>query len=171
MAVQWVDEKIVLELVSMKRKSEEEGDALEESTFVLWEADTGRILRKVPASRARAFEVSPDGFWIAEGGEDGRLRIRSVDTLEVHQDYKVHDAAVSQVAWHPTKPVVITGSRDGTLRAWSVRDGTMLQSLRNHRNGDTKFHFEVSTKGDLVGIGFAFGPSLILPLDFSQMRE
>jgi hypothetical protein len=163
----WVDEKTVLELVSMKRKTEENPDELDENAYVLSEVDTGRILLQLSEPRARIFGVSPDGQWIAEGRDDGRLCIRSARTLEVHRDFKTHDNTILRVAWHPTKPVVVTSSKDYSVRAWDVRDGTLLQS---YRGSDILGEVEVSSRGDSIGISYLRSTDIV-PLDLSRLRE
>jgi len=157
----------VLELVSMKRKSEENPDELDEIAYVLSEVDTGRILLQLPEPRARTFGVSPNGQWIAEGREDGRLRIRSARTLKVHRDFKTHDNTVLRVAWHPAKPVVVTSSKNFSVRAWDVRDGTLLQ---NDRGRDILVEVEVSFRGDLIGISYLRSTDIV-PLDLSRLRD
>ena len=113
------------------------------------------------------FGVSPDGQWIAEGREDGRLRIRSARTLEVQRDFKTHDSTILRVAWHPTKPVVVTTSKDYSVRVWDVRDGRMLQ---NYRGRDLLGEVEFSSRGDLIGISYLRSTDIV-PLDLSQWRE
>ncbi|MEI6872535.1 MAG: hypothetical protein WCL08_09660, partial [Verrucomicrobiota bacterium] len=163
--MQWLDEKRVLELASVTRKTED-GSASAEIAYVLWEAQTGKILLKLPESRASTFGVSPDGLWIAEGGSDGRLRIRSAQTLDVQADYKVHNTSVWQVVWHPSKPVVITSSKDYSVKVWDVRDGSLLQS---HRCWLYPSNIDVGPGGDLIYVGnFS---SQILRLDLSRLRD
>ena len=165
--VQWLDEKRVLELVSVKRKTEDDDDEFSENAYVLWEADTGKILLKTLEPRARTFGASPDGLWIAEGGADGRLRIRSAQTLEVQKDYKVHDSWVRRAVWHPSKPVIVTCSSDFYVRAWDVRDGEMVQ---NYRCWDIPRHIDVSMDGKQLCIGI-MGISQILSLDLAKVRD
>jgi len=164
--MQWLDEKRVLELASVTRKTED-GSASAEIAYVLWEAQTGKILLKLPESRASTFGVSPDGLWIAEGGSDGRLRIRSAQTLDVQADYKVHNTSVWQVVWHPSKPVVITSSKDYSVKVWDVRDGSMLQ---NYRCWLYPYNIDVGPAGDLICVGNNFS-SQILRLDLSRLRD
>ena len=163
----WLDEKHVLEISWIKRKDESDSGEFNETVYVLWEVDTGKVLLKVSEPRARTFGVSPDGFWIAEGGEDGQLRIRSAKTLEIQKEYKVHDSVVSRAEWHPTKPVIVTCSQDLWVRAWDARDGAMVQSFRC---AHFPTNIAINERGDLLGVGNYFS-SLILALDLSHVRE
>ncbi len=164
--VQWLDETRVLELTLVTRKTEDGGE-LTEFTYVLWEAQTGKILLKLAEPRARTFGVSPDGLWLAEGGSDGRLRIRSTQTLDVQADYKVHDTSVLQVVWHPSKPVVITCSKDYRVKVWDVRDGAMLQ---NYRCWFIPYYIDVGPGGDLICV-VNNSSAQILRLDLSRLRD
>jgi serine/threonine protein kinase/WD40 repeat protein len=163
--VQWLDEERVLELLWVK-KDDEIGE-LYETAYELWEAATGEILLQLPEPRARTFGVSPDGLWIAEGGSDGLLRIRSAQTLETRKEYKVHDSSVLRAVWHPTKPVVLTCSRDFWVKAWDARDGSLV---RGYRCLDYPTNIDVSMKGDRLGVG-SYNKSLILTLELSHLRD
>ncbi len=170
-AARWLDEARVLELQALRARNEEAPDELLGNTYFMWEADTGKLLLKLQEPRAVTFEVSPDGLWIAEGGVDGRLRIRSAQTLEVHKDYKVHDSRVSLVSWHPSKPVVFTcSSGEHPVRAWDIRDGSMVQNYRCWRFST---NIELSMQGNLLGIGQTGNIPTILatPLDLSHVRD
>lgn len=166
-ATGWVDEKQMLEIAWIKRKDEDDASEFNEAVYLLWEVETGRVLLKLPEPRARTFGVSPDGLRIAEGGEDGRLRIRSAKTLEIQKEYKVHDSAVLRAEWHPTKPVIITCSNDYWVKVWDSRDGSLLQSFRCE-NYPT--NIAINGRGDLLGVG-NFVSSQIFALDLSKMRE
>jgi WD40 repeat protein len=98
---------------------------------------------------------------------DGRLRIRSAQTLEVHKDYKVHDSWVRRAVWHPTKPVIVTCSFDFYVRAWDVRSGEMIQS---YRCWDFPRNIDVSMDGKKLCIGI-MGVSQILSLDLGNVRD
>ncbi len=167
-SARWLDEGRMLEIQALRAKDEDAPEELLGNTYVMSEVDTGKILLKLHEPRALVFEVSPDGLWIAEGGIDGRLRIRSARTLEVHKDYKVHDSAVPKVAWHPSKPVVFTCStREHLVRAWDIRDGSMVQNFRC-----TQFpaDLDVSAQGKMLGVAH-WGRPLLLPLDLSHLRD
>jgi serine/threonine protein kinase/WD40 repeat protein len=167
-AARWLDENRVLELQAMRKNEEDAPDDLHGNTYVLWEADTGKILSKFQEPRALTFELSPDRRWIAEGDTDGRLRIRSTQTLEVHKNYKVHDMALSNVSWHPAKPVIFTCShRETIVKAWDTRDGSMVQSFRCWKFPG---NISVNPKGNLLGI-VSWGGPLFVPVDLSHVRD
>ena len=167
-AARWLDENRVLELQAVRKNKDDAPDELRGNRYLLWEVDTGRILSTLEAPLALTFEVSPDGSWLAEGGADGRLRIRSVQTLEVSKDYKTHDLSVNRVVWHPEKPVIFTCSHgENIVKGWDHRDGSMVQSFHSWQ---LPSHIGVNPEGTLLGI-VSYGSPLIFPLDLSHMRK
>ncbi len=167
-SARWLDESRVLELQALRRKDEEAPDELYGNGYVMWEAETGKTLLRLQEPRALTFESSPDGRWIAEGGIDGRLRIRSAQTLAVYKEYKVHDMQVTEVLWHPTKPVILTAARgEHFVKAWDHRDGSLVQSFRCWKFPLT---LGLNGEGGLLGITHNGNP-LILPLDLSRVRD
>jgi serine/threonine protein kinase/WD40 repeat protein len=166
-ASSWLDEKHLLEISWVRRKDENDSSEFNETVYVLWEVDTGSVALKVSEPRARTFGVSQDGRWIAEGGEDGRLRIRSAKTLEIQKEYKVHDSVVSRAEWHPTKPVIVTCSQDYWVKVWDARDGALVQSFRC---SNYPTNIAMNRRGDLLGAG-NFGSSQIFALDLRHVRD
>jgi hypothetical protein len=80
----------------------------------------------------RAVAISPDGTWLATGGDDGTARIWAADgtpraTLTGHQ------RPVRAVAISPDGTWLATASRDGTARIWAA-DGTPGITLAGHTN-------------------------------------
>jgi len=131
--VVWVGADRVLQGGYWGKSENDEGAtsslALEKS-LVLWDVNSGEACLTVPAPRIAALCVSPDGTLIAEAGEDKRVRIRDAKTLSVLQEFRVHDNAVSDVAWHPTLPMLATQSwEDHSVRVWNLKDYRMLEEF------------------------------------------
>ena len=102
-----------------------------EERIVLWDANTGRVLRT--ARNATAMDrlaIAPGGRSFAEGGADKRIRIRDAQTLEVTREFRAHDGRISALAFHPTKPILATGSGDHTIRLWQLDDFSLLEEMR-----------------------------------------
>jgi len=134
--VAWVGADRVVEVVTMAKAREAGGEVAEVRALVLWNAQTGQPVTNVPALRARAVCVSPDGQHIVEAGEDKRVRIRNSKTLALEQDVRVHDSEVNGVAWHPTLSMIATTSNDATLRIWDSSDFHMVQEVRLRGPGE-----------------------------------
>jgi len=42
----------------------------------------------------------------------------------------VHNAPITALAWHPTRPILATASEDLVIRLWNVDTGDRLEELR-----------------------------------------
>ena len=99
--------------------------------IILWDTATGRRLRAATnSSLASVACAAPDGRRFAEAGADRNVRLRDAATLEVLREFRVHNAAITALAWHPTRPILATASEDLVIRLWNLDDGTRLEELR-----------------------------------------
>lgn len=99
--------------------------------IVLWDTATGRIVRSVTnASITSVACAAPDGNRFVEAGADRNVRLRDAATLEVLREFRVHNAPITALAWHPTRSVLATASEDLVIRIWNLDDGTRLEELR-----------------------------------------
>ncbi|MGV9011364.1 MAG: WD40 repeat domain-containing protein [Flavobacteriales bacterium] len=90
-----------------------------------------RILlqRKIPLTdeKVRGLAMSTDGEFLAVACGDGTVRVlECTDFNELHT-LTGHDKGANCVAWHPSKPVLVSGGKDGHLRLW--RTGAHYQQL------------------------------------------
>jgi WD40 repeat protein len=82
-----------------------------------------RLLRGHTDS-ARFVALSPDGRWLASGGDDHTVRIWSLaagsgaETLVL----RGHEDSVTGLAFHPSGRWLASGSLDQTVRLWTLRD-------------------------------------------------
>lgn len=90
-------------------------------------AEGGAItfLRQIPfgEGKLRDLALSSTGEHLAIAGSDGPIRI--VDTRlfnEVHT-LEGHPEGSSALAFHPNKPVLLSGGKDGHLRSWRTDQG------------------------------------------------
>ncbi len=81
--------------------------------------------RQPAAVRAVAF--SPDGKQVALGSI-GEVRIYKTDGALV-STLKGHEGAIFSISYHPSKPQVLTGGYDGTLRIFDPVLGTLAKSF------------------------------------------
>lgn len=99
--------------------------------IVLWDMSTGRRLCAVTNLSVSSLAcASPDGKSFIEAGSDQNLRIRDSKTLGVIRQFRAHNGAITALAWHPTRPIIASGSEDLGIRVWNVNDGTRLEELR-----------------------------------------
>lgn len=99
--------------------------------IVLWDMNTGRRLCAVTNLSVSSLAcASPDGKSFIEAGSDQNLRIRDSKTLGVIRQFRAHNGAITALAWHPTRPIIASGSEDLGIRLWNLTDGTRLEELR-----------------------------------------
>jgi WD40 repeat protein len=85
----------------------------------------------VPPNVLWSLAFSPDGKQIAAGGSDARIDLFGTDGKLV-RSLPGHTATVTALAFHPSGTVLVSGSRDRTIRLWNPAAGQMLKSLEGH---------------------------------------
>ena len=126
----WTDNTHVVEITLVSDPSAAEAGV--DRSLVLWSSEhSGPLIPPVSAPNANTLSASPNGTTIAEGGKDGRVRLRDAKTLEVLKGkaFRVHDGPVTDVAWHPTLPLLATASEDRTVRIWNVETGKLVEEF------------------------------------------
>ncbi len=100
-----------------------------EHKFIRWKTIVGdRRFRQVYTASALA--LSPNGKWLASGGDFGDIKIwesrggREAHTLRGHRD------VVRALAYTPDGELLVSGSRDGTLQLWLAASGQLKQTFR-----------------------------------------
>lgn len=93
-----------------------------------WDARTGEELLPPLAHTdgVRCGRYSPDGRFIATGGEDFRARVWFAETGRPATPFLDHRGLVAEVAFSPKSDRVATASWDQTARVWSIADGQPL---------------------------------------------
>jgi WD40 repeat protein len=126
---------------------------------VLWDALTGELLSKTPAPGAVVICASPNGEYIAEAGSDKRVRIRSGRTLEVQQNFRVHETELTGIVWHPRLPFIVTSAKDGLLRVSDANTLQCLEQISTHPFGIYpgageyhRFRIEITADGSELNV-------------------
>lgn len=93
---------------------------------ILWNLQTGnelRTLRDIPEVLA----ISPDRQWLATGDRDfGSIHFWNLVT-GTHERAEGHLQGISAIAFSPDSAVVVTASRDHSLKLWNVAAATERQ--------------------------------------------
>lgn len=93
-----------------------------EGSIGLWHWPAMELARQIPLSSAkvRGLALSNDGQWLAASCNDGFVRI--LDTTDFNEliTLNAHVDGAYGLAFHLTKQVLITGGRDGHMRAWRM---------------------------------------------------
>jgi WD40 repeat protein len=71
--------------------------------------------------RLNAIAVSPDRSLIAIAGDAQMVLILDADTLAEKDRFRAHDAAITALRFHPSLPILATGSSDYSLKLWDYR--------------------------------------------------
>jgi WD40 repeat protein len=89
--------------------------------LAVWDALQGQRRQTVRLPvHLLAVAASPDGRWLTVAGDKGFIRLLRADTLEPAGDLKGHTRVVRKLAFSTDSKTLVTGSDDGTVRAWDV---------------------------------------------------
>jgi WD40 repeat protein/tRNA A-37 threonylcarbamoyl transferase component Bud32 len=93
------------------------------------------IETRVPRGEVRAVAYSPDGRWLAEGGQDGAIRLWETRTWQVRALLGHHHVVVS-LTWSPDSTALASSSSwDSTVYVWEVSSGRLLRKLLSPAGG------------------------------------
>jgi polyadenylation factor subunit 2 len=56
--------------------------------------------------------------------DDGTARVFDFATSKLELIFKEHNSAVTACDWHPFQSLIITGSKDCSIRIWDPRNNT-----------------------------------------------
>lgn len=119
-----------------------EGDRLPVRSFLLegLEPSQGEALLRAKGDfYAAPDDFSPNGRWLASGGDDQMdnpwwaARLWDVATGTGRHQLAGHQSWVQSVAFSPDSRYLATGSCDHTIRLWDVQTGACLRVLRGHQ--------------------------------------
>lgn len=103
----------------------------------LWRAQDGKLIREIVAPDiVSSVAFSPDGrrlaagLWRSKGGGDaGDARIWDVATGAQTAHFVGHTDAVRAITFSPDGSLLTTGSMDGSVRTWDLKQGNLRATL------------------------------------------
>lgn len=114
----------------------------EDQTIKLWDPRSGRLLailqpegeaaHGVPFNRVWALAYSPDGRWLAGGGDDLCLRIWDPEALCCVKTLQGHTRRIRSLAWTADGRRLVTGSEDRTVKVWDAEESRCIMTLLGH---------------------------------------
>lgn len=85
----------------------------------IWDAATGRLLLTLVApGQSYALAWSPNGQYLASGGDDNMAHVWDATTGTERVRYAGHHDIVFGIAWAPNGQRIATASADGTAQVW-----------------------------------------------------
>ena len=75
---------------------------------------------------------SPDGTRIVSGGEDGTVRLWTLDGKPAAKPFKGHEGGVWSVAFSPDGTRIVSGGEDGTVRLWTLDGKPAAEPFKGH---------------------------------------
>lgn len=97
------------------------------NTLKLWNTRTGQLQASVTGFGFNVAKFSPNNNnVIAGGGYDGALKLFVVDRNKAEINYQGHTDTIEDVAFSPNGRLLVSGSKDGTVRIWDTGAGKQL---------------------------------------------
>ncbi|MEO8954911.1 MAG: serine/threonine-protein kinase [Ktedonobacteraceae bacterium] len=99
-------------------------------TLHIWDTITGTCLLKYKGHTKDVYAIqwSPDGRFIASGGDDNVVRVWEVTTGRLVYTYTRHTLIVKAIAWSRDSRRLVSGSADGTVQVWDALTGDKVLS-------------------------------------------
>lgn len=125
-----------------------------EGSLAVWHWPSMELLRQILLSEAklRCAAISPNGHWLAISANDGRVHILETADFNELITLEAHTGGAYGLAFHPTKPVLLTGGRDGKLCAWKM-DGAWKQVLELPAHQGSIYSVVFSPDGSRLATG------------------
>ena len=77
----------------------------------------------------RGVSFCPDDQRFATASDDSSIRIWSFAESRLESVLSGHGWDVKCAEWHPTKGLIVSGSKDSQVKFWDPRTGTCLSTL------------------------------------------
>ncbi len=121
--------------------------------IALWDVATGRRLGDLASRTSEVYgmALSPDGAWVAAGGNLGTLRVYDIESGAVRHELSGHRGIVFSLAFHPSGRYLVSGSSDHEVAAWDMESGQPLRKFLGH--ADAVRAVAVSQDGTLLASG------------------
>ncbi|CAG2120805.1 unnamed protein product, partial [Medioppia subpectinata] len=74
---------------------------------------------------------SPDGRWLASGGDEGSVKLWDLPAGKMLAELKGHTSAITDVAFHPNEFLLASSSADGTIKFWDLESFQQVSSTVN----------------------------------------
>ncbi|MBI5927671.1 MAG: protein kinase [Chloroflexi bacterium] len=105
------------------------------------------------AGRVLATAISPDGRYLATGGDDKTIILWDIESGNIVRRFQGHTNWVRSVAFSPDGRTILSGSEDNTLILWDVETGEQIRQFKGHTNTVFSVAFSPDGQRALSGSG------------------
>lgn len=98
----------------------------------VWDFKSGECCHTVEENldKLECLDVNKE-FWACGGREDNSITIRRIDSHEKIASLQGHEDWVKSVAFHPTKRLLASGSRDTSVRIWDLESQQQIAQFHH----------------------------------------
>ena len=135
-----------------------------------WQPNFNNVkqIDKLHTNDIRDLAFSPNDSKFVTACDDATLKIVDFASSLPESSLTEHNWDVKTVDWHPTKGLLVSGSKDHQIKLWDPRTGRCLTTLHGHKNTVSKVAFE-PRKGQLLATCAKDHTARIL--DIRMMRD
>src|SRR5262249_1501066 len=100
----------------------------------VWDANSGKLVQTGPqqAMQVNALQFSQNGERLVMAFQDATAQLYAGRTCKPVGPPLLHDAAVRDACFSPEGRLLLTTSRDGTVRFWDAMTGTRVGQILRH---------------------------------------
>ena len=106
--------------------------------------------RRFLAGEFRGFTVDSDGSMVAAGYANGTIKVWDVTSRRLIGILRGHKRSVDDLAFHPSKPILASVSRTGTMHFWKLENNLQSQTETSKlKDLPSHFQFDLGNDGSL----------------------
>ncbi|BFZ53532.1 pre-mRNA cleavage and polyadenylation factor (CPF) complex subunit [Savitreella phatthalungensis] len=112
---------------------------------------------------------SPQGTKFCSASDDGTCKVWHFAQALEERTLTGHGWDVKSCDWHPSKGLIVTGSKDNLVKLWDPRTARCLTTLHGHKNTVSKVMFQRAGGASLLATCSRDSSARVL--DLRQMRD
>jgi WD40 repeat protein len=116
------------------------------------------VLQTGHTAEVHALAFSPDGRWLASGGDDHLIHLWDVATARIARRLRGHTAPVRTIAFSPDGTRLVSGGHDETSIVWDLESGEPLRQFT--APGGEIVSVALSPNGRLLAAGSGRGTAI-----------